>query len=50
LEFFKLSGQGREQMLFGRKHRARFYGLDPRAPGASAGRNGFWVQWWAVCQ
>ena len=26
LEFFKLSGQGREQMLFGRKHRARFYG------------------------
>ncbi len=27
LEFFKLSGQSREQMLFGRKHRARFYGL-----------------------
>jgi hypothetical protein len=29
LEFFKLGGQGREQMLFGRKHRARFYGGGP---------------------
>jgi hypothetical protein len=39
LEFFKLGGQGREQMLFGRKHRARFYGVHLKASGiATHGR------------
>ena len=44
LEFFKLGGQGREQMLFGRKHRARFYGLGPKALGFRAGCRGFRAQ------